>query len=118
MVIPSASTRRASPKSATRGVPALREAIATYLKRTRRLEVAGEQVLVAPGCKMALSLAMMALIGTLITNLQLFFPYSAKKRHFFNKNRQFLHKNSNSRQNLKLGAKTDCIFELPVPTLL
>jgi aspartate aminotransferase len=46
----------------TRGVPALREAIAEYLKRTRRLEVAGEQVLVTPGCKMALSLAMMALI--------------------------------------------------------
>jgi aspartate aminotransferase len=47
---------------ATRGVPALREAIAEYLKRTRRLEVSSEQVLVAPGCKMALSLAMMALI--------------------------------------------------------
>jgi aspartate aminotransferase len=47
---------------ATRGVPALREAIAEYLKRTRRLDVASEQVLVAPGCKMALSLAMMALI--------------------------------------------------------
>jgi aspartate/methionine/tyrosine aminotransferase len=47
---------------ATRGVPALREAIAGYLKRTRRLEVGAEQVLVAPGCKMALSLAMMALI--------------------------------------------------------
>ncbi len=46
----------------TRGVPALREAIAEYLKRTRRLSVAPEQVLVAPGCKMALSLAMMALI--------------------------------------------------------
>ncbi len=46
----------------TRGIPALREAIADYLKRTRRLDVAGEQVLVAPGCKMALSLAMMALI--------------------------------------------------------
>jgi aspartate/methionine/tyrosine aminotransferase len=46
----------------TRGVPALREAIAEYLKRTRRLAVAPEQVLVAPGCKMALSLAMMALI--------------------------------------------------------
>jgi aspartate aminotransferase len=46
----------------TRGVPALREAIAQYLKRTRRLEVAAEEVLVAPGCKMALSLAMMALI--------------------------------------------------------
>src|SRR6202045_709012 len=46
----------------TRGVPALREAIADYLKRTRRLNVESEQVLVAPGCKMALSLAMMALI--------------------------------------------------------
>jgi aspartate/methionine/tyrosine aminotransferase len=46
----------------TRGVPALREAIAEYLKRTRRLDVAAEQVLVTPGCKMALSLAMMALI--------------------------------------------------------
>jgi len=46
----------------TRGVPALREAIAEYLKRTRRLDVASDQVLVAPGCKMALSLAMMALI--------------------------------------------------------
>jgi aspartate aminotransferase len=46
----------------TRGVPALRKAIAEYLKRTRRLEVAAEEVLIAPGCKMALSLAMMALI--------------------------------------------------------
>lgn len=47
---------------ATRGVPALREAIAEYLARTRRLTVAPEEVIVAPGCKMALSLAMMALI--------------------------------------------------------
>jgi len=47
----------------TRGIPALREAIREYLKRTRRLEVAPDEVLVAPGCKMALSLAMMALIG-------------------------------------------------------
>jgi aspartate aminotransferase len=46
----------------TRGVPALREAIADYLKRTRRVHVAAAQVLVAPGCKMALALAMMALI--------------------------------------------------------
>jgi aspartate aminotransferase len=46
----------------TRGVLALREAIAEYLKRTRRLDVAAQEVLVAPGCKMALSLAMMALI--------------------------------------------------------
>jgi aspartate aminotransferase len=47
---------------ATRGISALRGAIADYLKRTRNLDVATEQVLVAPGCKMALSLAMMALI--------------------------------------------------------
>jgi aspartate aminotransferase len=46
----------------TRGVLALREAIADYLKRTRRLDVAAEQVIVAPGCKMALALAMMALV--------------------------------------------------------
>jgi aspartate/methionine/tyrosine aminotransferase len=46
----------------TRGVLALREAIADYLKRTRRLDAVAEQVIVAPGCKMALSLAMMALI--------------------------------------------------------
>src|SRR5260370_34093157 len=46
----------------TRGVRALRQAIADYLKRTRRLDVASEQVLGAPGCKMALALAMMALI--------------------------------------------------------
>jgi aspartate aminotransferase len=46
----------------TRGIPALREAIAAYLKWTRRLDVAAEEVLVAPGCKMALALAMMALI--------------------------------------------------------
>jgi aspartate aminotransferase len=47
---------------ATRGIPALRDAIATYLKRTRRLDVVPEEVLIAPGCKMALSLAVMALI--------------------------------------------------------
>ncbi len=47
---------------APRGLPALREAIAAYLARTRKLDVAPEQVLVTPGCKMALALAMMALI--------------------------------------------------------
>ena len=45
-----------------RGIPALREAVAAYLKRTRKVHAAPEQVLIAPGCKMALSLAMMALI--------------------------------------------------------
>jgi aspartate aminotransferase len=47
---------------ATRGIAPLREEIAHYLARTRKLSVTPEQVLVAPGCKMALSLAMMALI--------------------------------------------------------
>jgi aspartate aminotransferase len=47
---------------ATRGIPPLRLAIAEYLQRTRHLDVEAEQVLVAPGCKMALALAMMALI--------------------------------------------------------
>jgi len=47
---------------ATRGIAALREEITRYLSRTRKLSIQPEQVLVAPGCKMALSLAMMALI--------------------------------------------------------
>jgi aspartate aminotransferase len=47
---------------ATRGIAPLREEITHYLASTRRLSIAPEQVLVAPGCKMALSLAMMALI--------------------------------------------------------
>lgn len=46
----------------TRGIPPLRQGIAEYLRRTRKLDVRAEQVLVAPGCKMALALAMMALI--------------------------------------------------------
>jgi len=36
---------------ATRGISALREEIAAYLKRTRRLDVHPEQVLVAPAAK-------------------------------------------------------------------
>ncbi len=48
---------------APRGLPALREAIAAYLARTRKLDVAPEQVLVTPGCKMALALVMMAIIN-------------------------------------------------------
>src|SRR5205823_9839575 len=44
---------------ATRGIPALREEITHYLARTRKLSVCPQQVLVAPGCKMALSLAIM-----------------------------------------------------------
>jgi aspartate/methionine/tyrosine aminotransferase len=46
----------------TRGISPLREGIAEYLRRTRRIDVRAEQVLVAPGCKMALALTMMALI--------------------------------------------------------
>jgi len=44
------------------GVPALREAIADYLRRTRNLSVSPEQVVVAPGCKIILAMAMHALI--------------------------------------------------------
>jgi aspartate/methionine/tyrosine aminotransferase len=47
---------------ATRGIAPLREEITHYLARTRNVSAKQEQVLVAPGCKMALSLAMMALI--------------------------------------------------------
>jgi aspartate/methionine/tyrosine aminotransferase len=46
----------------TRGIPALREGIAEYLGRTRHVQAKAEEVIVAPGCKMALSLAMMALV--------------------------------------------------------
>src|SRR5438876_11915478 len=37
----------------THGVPALREAVAEYLKRTRRVDATAEQVSVAPGWEMA-----------------------------------------------------------------
>jgi len=47
---------------ATRGIPGLREEITHYLARTRNLKTQPDEVLVAPGCKMALSLAMMALV--------------------------------------------------------
>jgi aspartate aminotransferase len=44
------------------GVPALREAIAGYLKQTRNLNVSPANVVIAPGCKIALFMAMMALV--------------------------------------------------------
>ena len=44
------------------GVPALCEELATYLRRTRNLNISPENVVIAPGCKIALFLAMMALI--------------------------------------------------------
>src|ERR1700716_935126 len=47
---------------AVAGVPALREEIAAYLERTRNLKVSADNIVIAPGCKIALFLAMMALL--------------------------------------------------------
>jgi aspartate/methionine/tyrosine aminotransferase len=47
---------------AVAGVLALREAIAGYLRDTRNLNVSPDQIVIAPGCKIALFMAMMALI--------------------------------------------------------
>ena len=44
------------------GVPALREALAAYLRDTRSLNVSAQNIVIAPGCKIALFMAMMALI--------------------------------------------------------
>jgi aspartate/methionine/tyrosine aminotransferase len=44
------------------GVPALQQELAAYLKRTRNLTVAPQNIVMAPGCKIALFLAMMALV--------------------------------------------------------
>src|SRR5262249_33857534 len=44
------------------GVPVLREALAEYLQRTRDVNVAAADIVIAPGCKIALFMAMMALI--------------------------------------------------------
>jgi aspartate aminotransferase len=44
------------------GLPALREELTHYLARTRALEVSGDQIVIAPGCKIALFFALMALI--------------------------------------------------------
>ncbi len=44
------------------GVPALREEIASYLSRTRSIAVDPNHIVIAPGCKIALFLAMMALL--------------------------------------------------------
>ena len=45
------------------GVPALKEELAAYLERTRRIQISPDSVVLAPGCKIALFLAMMALIN-------------------------------------------------------
>jgi aspartate aminotransferase len=64
-VIESASRALAEGKDrycAVVGVPALREEIAAYLGRTRNLAVSPGNIVIAPGCKIALFLAMMALL--------------------------------------------------------
>ena len=45
-----------------KGVPALRQELAAYLRRTRNLKVRAENIVLAPGCKIALFLALMALL--------------------------------------------------------
>jgi aspartate aminotransferase len=44
------------------GVPALRDELAAYLLRTRQIHVSPANIVMAPGCKMALFFAMMALL--------------------------------------------------------
>jgi aspartate aminotransferase len=44
------------------GIPALREAIAQYLRKTRDIEINPDHVVIAPGCKIALFMALMALV--------------------------------------------------------
>ena len=48
---------------AVTGVPALRQEIAAYLGRTRQIQVSADNVVVAPGCKIALFQSMMALLA-------------------------------------------------------
>ncbi len=47
---------------AVAGVPALRDEIAEYLARTRNITVSPANIVLAPGCKIALFLGMMALL--------------------------------------------------------
>src|SRR6266568_534785 len=47
---------------AAQGLAALREELARYLARTRELAISAEQIVVAPGCKIALFFALMALV--------------------------------------------------------
>jgi len=44
------------------GIPALREELSRYLHGTRNLDVSPASIVIAPGCKIALFLAMMAII--------------------------------------------------------
>ena len=64
-VIDSASKALAEGKDrycAVTGVPALKQEIASYLARTRSIKVSPDNVVVAPGCKLALFQSMMALL--------------------------------------------------------
>jgi aspartate aminotransferase len=47
---------------AVNGLPSLKQEIAAYLDRTRKIKVAADNVVVAPGCKLALFQSMMALL--------------------------------------------------------
>jgi len=47
---------------AVQGLPALREELAHYLARTRGLDASGDQIVIAPGCKIALFFALVALV--------------------------------------------------------
>src|SRR5438270_13518430 len=44
------------------GVPALRQEIADYLQRTREITVSPDHIAIAPGCKLSLFMALMALV--------------------------------------------------------
>ncbi len=44
------------------GVPALKEEIAAYLRRTRNIKVSPESVVIAPGCKLSLFFALMTIV--------------------------------------------------------
>ena len=64
-VIESAQNALAAGKDrycAVNGLPALKQEISAYLDRTRHIKVAAENVVVAPGCKIALFQSMMALL--------------------------------------------------------
>jgi aspartate aminotransferase len=45
------------------GVPALRQELAHYLLRTRRVSVEAKDIVIAPGCKIALFLTLMAIVN-------------------------------------------------------
>lgn len=47
---------------AVAGLPALREELARYLARTRDLSVTSDEIVIAPGCKIALFFALLALV--------------------------------------------------------